>query len=115
MAGVSFARTGRGAVSTAVAVAVFRKSRLSISSSRRAQGDEKLVQLRERLGHRIFHPGVDIESFLGGIEFVIDQQRLATSFLEGHGADRTSVTIVIRPDEARVRRYFLVRAEKRHL
>jgi hypothetical protein len=38
MAGVfSLARTGRVAVSTAVAVAVFRKSRLSILSSRRAE------------------------------------------------------------------------------
>jgi hypothetical protein len=44
MAGVSLARTGRAAVSTAVAVAVFRKSRLNISS-RRAELAEKKRQI----------------------------------------------------------------------
>jgi hypothetical protein len=39
--------------------------------------------LCKRLGHPTLHPGVGIESFLRGIEFVHDQQRLAIFFLEG--------------------------------
>lgn len=81
----------------------------------RAQGDEKLVQLRERLGHSTLHPGDGtVESFLRGIEFVHDQQRLATFFLEGHRGDGTVVTFVISPNEARGRYHFDVPAEERH-
>src|SRR3990170_1337698 len=83
-------------------------------SRARAQGDEKLVQLRECLDHRIRRPGAgSVESFLRGIELVHDQQCLAAFFLEGHRGDGTLVTFLIGPDEARVRCYFLVRAEER--
>jgi hypothetical protein len=44
--------------------------------------------LREGLGHPTLHPGDGtVESFLRGIEFVHDQQRLVTFFLEGHRGD----------------------------
>jgi len=53
-----------------------------------AQGEEKLVQLRERLDHRIRRPGAgSVESFLRGLELVHDQQCLAMLFLE-HDAGR---------------------------
>ena len=46
----------------------------------------------ERFGHPTLHPGDgSIESFLRGIEFVQDQQRLATFFLEGHRGDGTVI------------------------
>src|SRR5882762_6972360 len=78
------------------------------------QSDEKLVQLRERLGHPKLRPGVGIESFLRGIEFVHDQQRLAAFFLEGHRGDGAAVTLLIGPDEARVPCHLVVLAEERH-
>jgi hypothetical protein len=55
----------------------------------RAQGDEKLVQLLERLAEPTRTPGGDgtVESFLRGIEVVHDDQRLATSVFEGHRGD----------------------------
>src|ERR1700733_1231595 len=54
------------------------------------QGDEKLVQLRERLGHPTLHPGDgSVESFLRGIEFLHDQERLA--------AFSSKVTVVTAP------------------
>src|SRR5258706_691890 len=82
----------------------------------RTGGAEKLVQLLERLAHRIRRPGAgSVESFLRGIELVQDQQRLAIFFLEGHRGDRATVTaFVIGPDEARVRCHIEVRAEERH-
>src|SRR6185295_11099181 len=85
-------------------------------SHARAQGEEKLVQLRERLDRRIRRPGAgSVESFLRGIELAHDQQRLATLFLEGHRGDGpTLTTFLIGPDEARVRCHFEVRAEERH-
>jgi hypothetical protein len=55
-----------------------------------------------------------VESFLRGIEVVHDEQRLATSFFEGHRGDGTVVTFVIRPDEAGVRYHFDVPTEERH-
>src|ERR1700675_751590 len=85
-------------------------------SRARAEGNEKLVQLRECLNHHIRRPGAgSVESFLRGIKLVHDQQRLAAFFLEGHRRDGTLVTFLIGPDEARVRCYFLVRAEERRL
>src|ERR1700685_611065 len=94
-------------------------SRLALLQQKRKllkyQGDEKLVQLLERLAHPILHPGDGtVESFLRGIEFAHDQQRLATFFLEGHRGDGTVVTFVISPDEARVRCHFDVPTEDRH-
>src|SRR5688572_25716690 len=88
---------------------------MSCASHARAQGEEKLVQLRERLDHRIRRPGAgSVESFLRGIELVHDQQRLATLFLECHRGDRTTrTTFLIGPHEARVRCHFEVRAEER--
>jgi hypothetical protein len=57
------------------------RSTPSRPSHARAQGVEKLVQLLELLGHPTLHPGDGtVESFLRGIEFVQDQQRLATFF-----------------------------------
>src|SRR5436190_17860983 len=93
----------------------FRKGG-SWPSHARAQGAEKLVQLLERLAHRIRRPGAgSVESFLRGIELVHDQQGLATFFLEGHRGDRpTLTTFLVGPDEARVRCHFEVRAEERH-
>src|SRR5687767_14191535 len=62
-------------------------------AKRSAQGEEKIVQLRERLDHRIRRPGAgSVESFLRGIELVHDQQRLATLFLECHRDDRPTLT-----------------------
>ena len=50
----------------------------------RAKGDEKLVQLLERLAHRIRRLGAgSVERFLRAVELVQDQQRLSTLFLEG--------------------------------
>ena len=84
-------------------------------SDARPQGDEKLVQLRERLGHPTLHPGDGtVESFLRGIKFVQNQQRLATFFPEDHRGDGTVVTFLISPDEARVRCHFDVPTEERH-
>src|SRR5262245_6580633 len=82
----------------------------------RAQSDEKLVQLLERLAHRVRRPSAgSVESFLRGIELVHDQQRLATLFLEGHRGDRPRVTtFLIGPDEARVRCHFDVPAKEIH-
>src|SRR6188474_3446179 len=92
------------------------RSTTSWPSHARAQGDEKLVQLLERLSHRIRRPRAGgVESFLRGIELVQDQQRLAAFFREGHRRDGTLSTFLIGPDEARVRCYFLVRAEERRL
>src|SRR5215471_10346670 len=86
----------------------------ALSSHARAQGDEKLVQLLERLAHNIRSPGAgSVESFLRGIELVHDQQRLATFFLEGHRGDGpTFTTFVIGPDEARVRCHFDIPTEE---
>jgi hypothetical protein len=79
------------------------------------QGHKKLIQLLERLGHPTFHPGDGpVESFLRGIEFVQDQQRLATFFLEGHRGDGTVITFVITPYEARARHHFDVPTEECH-
>src|SRR5262249_41456716 len=78
----------------------------SSPSHARAQGDEKLAQLLERLAHPTSTPGGDgtVESFLRGIEVVHDEQRLAAFLIEGHRGDGPTVTtFVIRPDEARVR------------
>src|SRR6476620_4757395 len=82
-----------------------RESMTSWPSHARAQGDEKIVQLLERLAHRIRRPGAgSVERFLRGIEFVHDQQRLATFFLEGHRGDRPTVTTFrVGPHETRVR------------
>src|SRR5688572_32388893 len=93
-----------------------RPQHVGLGSHARAQGDEKLVQLLERLDHRIRRPGAGrVESFLRGIELVHDQQRLATLFLEGHRGDWPTLTsFLIGPDEARVRCHFEVRAEERH-
>src|SRR5215831_13540013 len=91
------------------------RSTTSRPSHARAQADEKLVQLLECLAHRIRCPGAGgVESFLRGIEFVQDQQRLATFFLEGHRGDGTVITFVISPDEARVRYHFDVPTEEHH-
>jgi hypothetical protein len=56
--------------------------------SRSAQGDEKLIQLLERLAHSTRTPRGDgtVESFLRGIEVVHNDQRLVTSFFKGHRA-----------------------------
>src|SRR5262249_2553582 len=75
------------------------------------QSYEKLVHLRERLDRRIRRTGAgSIESFLRRIEFMHDQQRLATFFFEGHRGDGTVVTFLISPNEARVRCHFDVSA-----
>ena len=56
-----------------------------------------------------------VESFLRGIELVQDQQRLAAFLLEGHRRDGPILaTLLIRPDESRVRCHFEVLAEERH-
>src|SRR5687767_12684305 len=73
--------------------AAARRDPTSWPSRARAQGEEKLVQLRERLDHRIRRPGAgSVQSFLRGIELVHDQQRLATLFLECHRDDRPTLT-----------------------
>src|SRR5215813_6815971 len=80
-------------------------------------GGEKLVQLLERLAHPTRAAGGDgrVESVLRGMEVVHDDQRLATSFFEGHRGDGpTFTTFVIRPDESGVRRHFDVPTEERH-
>jgi hypothetical protein len=52
-----------------------------VTLAARAQGDEKLVQLLERLGHPTLHPGDRIlECILRGIEFVQDQPKNAIGF-----------------------------------
>src|SRR6185437_943777 len=58
-----------------------RRSTTSSPSHARAQGNEKLVQLGERLHHRVRRASTgSVESFLRGIELVHDQQRLAIFF-----------------------------------
>src|SRR4029078_9790889 len=52
-----------------------------------AQGDEKLVQLLERLAHvatRASGGDGTVESFLRRIEVAHDEQRLSTLLFEGH-------------------------------
>src|SRR5262245_14904518 len=90
------------------------RSTTSSLSQIRAKGAEKLVQLLERLDRRIRYTGAgSVESFLRGIEFVQDQQRLAIFFLEGHRGDGPTVTtFVVGPDEARVRYHFDIPAEE---
>src|SRR5262245_66028631 len=75
------------------------RSTTSWPSQTRAQGDEELVQLPERLAHHIRRPGAgSVESFLRWIEVVHDQQRLATFFLEGDRGDRPALaTFLIGP------------------
>ena len=62
-----------------------RDRRLHDRPTLAAQGDEKLVQLLERLAKPTCTPGGDgtIESFLRGIEVVHDEQGLGTLFFEG--------------------------------
>src|SRR6185437_228923 len=80
------------------------------------QGDEKLVQLIERLDHCIGCSGSgSVERFLRRIALLQDHQRLAALFLEGHRGDWPALaTFVIGPREARMRLHFDIRAEKRH-
>src|SRR6185436_12196503 len=79
-----------------------------------AQGGEHLVELRERLAHRIRRAGAgSVERFLGGIELVQDQQRLAAFLLEGDRGDGTLGTFLVGPDQARGRGHFEVPAEER--
>ena len=50
-----------------------RRQHVGLGADARAQGDEKLVQLLERLDHRIRRPGAgSVERFLRGIELVHD-------------------------------------------
>src|SRR6266550_2186903 len=79
------------------------------------QGDDKLVQLIERLDHCIGCSGAgSVERFLRRIALVQDHQRLAALFLEGHRGDRPALaTFLIGPREARIRLHFDIRAEKR--
>src|ERR671928_1517793 len=79
------------------------------------QGDEKLVQLIERLDHCIGCSGAgSVERFLRRIALVQDHQRLAALFLEGHRGDRPALaTFLVGPREARIRLHFDIRAEKR--
>jgi hypothetical protein len=105
---------------TITRISIFRKKLLSKWAPSRpflasAQAYEKIVQLREGLGHPALHSGHGaVERFLGGIEFAHDQQRLAAFFLEGQCGDGAVVAFFIRPDEARVRRHFDIFPEERH-
>src|SRR5260370_42373106 len=80
-----------------------------------SQGDEKLVQLIERLDHCIGCSGAgSVERFLRRMALVQDHQRLATLFLEGHRGDRPALaTFLIGPREARIRLHLEIRAAKR--
>src|SRR3954463_13413852 len=79
------------------------------------QGDEKLVQLIERLDHCLGCSGAgSVERFLRRMALAQDHQRLAALLLEGHRGDRPAVaTLLIGPREARIRLHFDIRAEKR--
>src|SRR5204862_37209 len=56
-----------------------------------------------------------IANFLRAIELVQHQQRLVAFFLEGHRRDGAILaTLLVRPDDSRVRRHLEVRAEERH-
>src|SRR5207237_9536082 len=68
------------------------------------QGDEKLVQLIERLDHCIGCSGAgSVERFLRRIALAQDHQRLAVLFLEGHRGDRPALaTFLIGPSEPRI-------------
>ena len=79
-----------------------------------AQGDEKLVQLLERLAKPTCTPGGDgsVEGLLGGIEFVQDQQRLVAFVFESHRSHGTIIAFLICPDQPRGRRHFDVSAEE---
>lgn len=89
--------------------------RLARSWPFRAQGDEKLVQLVELLGHAALHPGDGlVESLLRGIELVQDEQCPAALVLEGHRGHGSVATFLIRPDEARVRYHVDIAAEELH-
>src|SRR5688572_26594329 len=80
------------------------------------QGGEQPIQLLERLNRRIRSSSASrVEGFLRGIELAQDQQRFALLLLEGHRGDGPRVTtLLIGPDEARVRRDFEVPAEEIH-
>src|SRR5450432_1456881 len=81
----------------------------------RAQGDDELVQLLERLEVPSMRPGGHglVERGLGGIELGHDDERLAGFFLESHGGDGPTVTpFLICPHDARVRCHFEVTPEE---
>src|SRR5207253_7986143 len=80
-----------------------------------AQGDEKLVQLIERLDHSIGCSGAgSVERFLRRIALAQDHPRPAVLFLEGHRGDGPALAaFLIGPREARIRLHFDIRAEKR--
>src|SRR6188472_3221506 len=86
----------------------------SCPSHARVQGEEQLLQLVERLGHRVRAPGL-LEGFLRGIEVVDDQLRLAALVLECDRGDLPVLaTFLVGPGEARMRRHVEVRTEERH-
>src|SRR3984957_715150 len=88
-----------------------------LASRVQAQGDEKLIQLLERLANstRTTRRNRSVESFLRGIEVVHNDQRLVTAFFKGHCGDGPAfTTFLIRPDEAGMRCHFDVSAEEFH-
>src|SRR3954470_338336 len=89
-------------------------SALLLLSRALAQGDEKFVQLIERLDHCIGRSGAgSIERFLRRIALAQNHQRLAALLLEGHRGDRSALaTFVIGPREAQEGLHFDIRAEK---
>jgi ABC-2 type transport system permease protein len=108
----------RFAVEWCLALAAFWLTKVTAINSLdgRAQADEELVELLERLGHPVQAPGALVGSFLRGIEVADDQQRLAALLLERHRGDGSALTtFVIGPDDARVRGHFDVPTEELHL
>src|SRR4051812_37253683 len=83
--------------------------------SRGCDRDKKLVQLIERLDHCFCCSSAGgVERFFRRMALAQDHQCLAAPFLEGHRGDRSALaTFFIGPREARIRRHFDIRAEKR--
>src|SRR5262245_8908563 len=83
----------------------------------RAQLDEQLVQLVERLGIPARRPGRDrlVQGLLRRIPVMDDEPGPALVLLEGRGRDdRAAVAFLVGPDEAGGRGHLEVPAEERH-
>src|SRR4051812_1244481 len=75
---------------------------------------EQCVQLRELLGQPLGATDVAVERFLCRVQLGERQVRLAVLLLERDGGHGAVVTFLVRPGQARRRRYLDVLAEEGH-